>query len=58
LPQKLLSLLQQRTADLNDIHVSAAYTSAVKLCSRGVVSRQQSEAVQELLRHLHQLAER
>jgi hypothetical protein len=56
-PQKLLSLLQQHAADLNHIHISAAFTSAVKLCSRGVESEQQSAALQQLLRHLHQLAE-
>jgi hypothetical protein len=51
-PQQLLTLLQQH--DLNHIHISAAYICAEKQC-RGVQS--QSAAMQQLLRHLHQLAE-
>jgi hypothetical protein len=57
-PQLLLHLLQQHAADLDHINISAACTSTVQLCSsRGVPPQQQSAAMQQLLRHLHQLAE-
>jgi hypothetical protein len=56
-PEQLLQLLQQHTAKLNSIHLSAAYTHAVKLCKTGVPLRQQPAAVQQLLQVLHGLAE-
>jgi hypothetical protein len=57
-PQHLLGLLQQHAADLNHIHISAAYTCAVKIFNNGVdESLQQPGAMQQLLQHLHQLAE-
>jgi hypothetical protein len=58
-PEQLLALLQQHSADLDHIHLSAAFTHARKrLCRTGVLPEQQPAAVQQLLRHLHQLAER
>ena len=56
-PEKLLQLLQQHAADFNHIHLSAAYTQAVRVCRQGAAGAQQqlSAAVQqELLSELHQ----
>jgi hypothetical protein len=56
-PGQLLALLQQHSADFDHINVSAAFTHAKKLCRTGVPPEQQPAAVQQLLQHLHQLAE-
>ena len=55
-PEQLLQEVQRHAASLNHIHVSAAYTRAVKLCRNGVHPSQQPATVQQLLSQLHQLA--
>jgi hypothetical protein len=58
MPQQLLELLQQHSASIDHINVSAAFIRARKrLCRTGVLPEQQPAAVQQLLQHLHQLAE-
>jgi hypothetical protein len=53
---RLLQLVQQHAAELNLIHISAAYTQAVTLCRNSVLPQQQPAAVQQLFSQLHQLA--
>ena len=60
-PEQLLQLVQQHAADLNHIHLSAAYTQAVEVCGRGAAGAQQQTAStvqQPLLSELHQLSVR
>jgi hypothetical protein len=56
--QQLLELLQQHAAGIDHINLSAAFMRARKrLCANGVPPEQQPAAAQQLLQHLHQLAE-
>jgi hypothetical protein len=58
-PEQLLQLVQQHAADLNHIHLSAAYTQAVSVCGQGGATAQHQAAAtvqQKLLSELHQLA--
>jgi hypothetical protein len=55
--EELLAVVQRNAAELGPVNISAAYTCAVKLCRNGVPPQQQPAAVQQLLQHLHQLAE-
>ena len=50
-PEQLVQLVQQHAADFNPIHLSAAYTQAVRVCKSG-----DSVAKQQLLSGLHQLS--
>ena len=55
-PEQLLQLVQQHGGDFDHIHVSAAYTRAVKVCRQGVAPQHRPAAAQQLLSLLHQLA--
>ena len=58
-PEQLLQLVQQHAADLNHIHLSAAYTQAAWLYRHGTAATQQQApetGQQLLLSDLHQLA--
>jgi hypothetical protein len=55
-PEELLQLVQHHRADFDHIHVSAAYTRAVKICRNEGHPSQQPAAVQQLLSQLRQLA--
>jgi hypothetical protein len=60
-PEQLLQLVQQHAADLNPIHLSAAYTQAAWVYRHGEAGTQQRAAAmlkQQLLSELHQLAVR
>ena len=59
-PEQLLQLVQQHAADLNHIHVSAAYTQAVRVCEPCAAGEQQrpSATAQQLLSELHRVAVR
>lgn len=55
-PQQLLRLVQQHSADLSHIHVSAVFTAARRMCAQDG-SMQQAPGMQQLLRQLPALAE-
>jgi tetratricopeptide (TPR) repeat protein len=57
-PEQLLQVVQQHAANLNDINLTAAFTTAVQLCHKHTQSPSQPAAVQRLLTQLQQLVQR